>query len=392
MQPKLIAVALVLLSTSQVTIVAQTANSGVVLAIVEPTTESLLIGDVAFKAELSPDGTPVNSIDVFLDGSPKPVCVIKQRPIQCTFTLPEQVVAHNIRAVANLSNGNRAVASVTTKGGVEFKDEAHGVLVPIVVTDYLGRFVKKLGMDSFTVLENGVVQPITFVDSERVPTDVVIAVDISGSMQPALGQLKAAVKRFLESFEALRRVNPNAKVTLLAFNERTFVIADPKAELPERVKAIDRLTAFGGTAIYDAVLKSMDLLGSEVSRKAVIVFTDGEDRSSLSSPEPVLRRIRESDATVYAITQGPEAGMAALRKTVSSFTEASGGRAFSVTKVDQLDEVLDFVMDDLANQYLLGYNPTNTARDGTMRKITVKTKVGSHRIRAREGYRATPVK
>jgi Ca-activated chloride channel family protein len=231
-------------------------------------------------------------------------------------------------------------------------------------------------------------QVITYADVENVPIDVVVAVDISGSMIPSMPKLKMTVKKFLEALATIGRAKTHVNVTVLAFNDRTFVIAKPDDTLVNRTAAIDSLRAFGGTSLYDALLNAIDLLGKDISRKAIIMFTDGDDRSSLASIDPVEKRIRDSDATVYMITQGGGAQMEAVRKIVNHISEISGGRALSIEKIDELQSALSYIMEDLTHQYLIGYSPTNTAHDGTYRKITVRTTVRSHEIRARDGYRA----
>ena len=358
------------------------------VVIVEPTADALLVGTMTFKALVLPESVATKSVEVFLDGAAVPVCEIDQRPFECTFAVPERIARHTIRAVANLANGGRAVATVVTAAGVQVDVETNAVLVPVVVTDRRGRFVKGLARESFSVFENGVAQPVTFVAAENIPIDIVVAIDVSESMRPSLDQLKTVAKRFLSSVDDLKRSNANAKVTMLGFNDRTFVLARPDSILADQLTAMDRLSAFGGTALYDAILRSIDLLGTEISRKAIVVFTDGDDRNSLASVDPVLRRVRDSDATVYVITQGDQANSSTTRKAMGALAETSGGRAFRVGRVDQLDGVLQYIVEDLTNQYLMGYDPKNTAKDGSFRQITVKTPVKSHTIRAREGYHA----
>jgi Ca-activated chloride channel family protein len=356
--------------------------------IVEPTADTLLVGQVTLRVVVDPPDTRVVSVDFFIDGGSSPACSAKSMPFDCSADVGERIVSHTIRAVANLRDGTRIVTSVLTASGIVDRAAANAVLVPVVVTDYLGRFVKGLDAKSFQVFEDGAPQMITSLQAENVPIDVVIAVDISGSMLQSMPKLKESVKRFLTAINALRRANTPTRLTLVGFNDRAFVVAKPETSLTEQALAVDRLNAFGGTSLYDTILSSIDLLGSDVSRKALIVFTDGDDRSSLGSIAPVQRRIRDSNATVYMITQGNQPAATHARDVVRQLSEVSGGRAFSIEDVDELEKVLSFVIQDLTNQYLMGYSPTNTARDGTYRRITVRTSVKSHQIRAREGYRA----
>ena len=295
------------------------------LKIVASLPEALLAGDQTLKAEVGPAGASVTSVEFFVDNIP--ACQAVRSPYECTHQFGERIAAHTIRAVANLSDGKWVATAVRTARGIEDTVDVVAVSVPVVVKDYRGHFVKGLKQESFRVFENGVPQVITYVDVENIPLDVVVAVDISGSMARSMPKLKTTVKRFLEALSAAGRANSHVNVTVLAFNNLTYVISKSDDSQTKRTTEIDSLQASGGTSLYDAMLTAIDLLGKDISRKAIIVFTDGDDRSSLSSLEPVEKRIRDSDATVYMITQGAGAPMEAVRKVVNHISEISGGRA-----------------------------------------------------------------
>lgn len=362
--------------------------AGPKLTIVEPTADGYLVGPGALRATVSPEDTPVTAVEFFVDGVL--VCKVETRPFECNYDAGAAVVSHAVRAVANYPGGDRAALTIRTKAAYELHmdTDVSAVLVPVIVRDWQERFVQGLKRESFKIFEDGVPQAIKHFQPEHVPLDVVIAVDISGSMNESMPKLKGAVKKFIDALNDVNRTQATVNTTVLAFNDRPYVVAKPDTGLATAKAAIDSLNAYGGTSLYDAILKSMDLLGHDISRKAVIVFTDGEDRSSLAAIEAVMKRIRESDATVYMITLGKSAQMEAIRKVVDQLSEISGGKAWSIEKIEQLEKALDYVKDDLTHQYLIGYEPTNTAHDGTYRKITVKTTRESQSVRHRDGYTA----
>src|SRR5207245_11186237 len=146
------------------------------------------------------------------------------------------------------------------------------VQVTVTVTDGRGHFVRGLPRAAFHVAEDGQPQSISHFASEDVPLELIVAVDISGSMTPAMPKLKKAVKEFLG---AVPRQNI---VTLLGFNDNIFTIMRRTTDASERVSAVDRLAPWGSTALYDVILRGIDMLGRQTGRKAVIVFTDGEDQ------------------------------------------------------------------------------------------------------------------
>ena len=101
------------------------------------------------------------------------------------------------------------------------------------------------------------------------------------------------------------------------------------------------------------------------------------------------RRLQASDVTLYMIGQGRGVTQDYLKKTMQRLTVPTGGRAFSTDSVDELRGAFGALLEELSNQYLLGYPPTNSKRDDTWREI--KVDVEGHRdVRARKGYRATP--
>lgn len=350
------------------------------LVIVEPDADAVLVGPVVLRAALEPQ-SEIRRIDFFVDGTL--VCRVERMPFDCEFNAGPDVKARLVRITATLASGDRLVQTVRTATlTIAEKTTADAVLVPVVVTDDDGKFAKGLTRDDFRVTEDGIPQRIAYFQSENVPLEIAIAIDISGSMGPTLPAVKTAIKRFLT------RLKPIDRVTLVAFNDRAFVLSRREADPAVRIAAVDRLTASGGTALYDAVVTSLNLIGGPISRRALIVFTDGEDTRSLASPAPVEQRIRESDATVYVITHGTGAGADALRRQTGRLAEISGGRAFPVGRIEELERTFDFIHSEMESQYLIGYEPTNVKRDGTYRKVTVQVVKGRHAVRAREGYRA----
>lgn len=358
---------------------AQTGGSGV--TVVDPTAESILIGPVTLRIDLSAQGGDPADVQFFVDGAL--VCTVARVPYECAFDAGQRTIARTVRVVVNFPDGHRVVETVRTKSlDISETTGVDLVLVPVVVTDWQGHFAQKLKPEAFKVYENGALQQISSLQTENVPVDVIVAVDISGSMADSMPKLKTAVKQFLN------RLRPIDHVGVIAFNDRTYAVVNRDTPPESRAGAIDALKAFGGTSLYDAILVALDRLGRDVSRKAIIVFTDGDDRNSLAPIDPVERRLRESEATVYIVTQGNGKEVDAVRRVVNRLSQFSGGRAFSTEKIDELEKALGFIFDDLTHQYLIGYSPTVPPHDGTYRRIKVTTNEKSQTVRAREGYRA----
>jgi Ca-activated chloride channel family protein len=153
------------------------------------------------------------------------------------------------------------------------------------------------------------------------------------------------------------------------------------------VRAIDRLASWGSTALYDAILHGFDLLGERPGRRAMVVFTDGDDKLSHATMPSVVRRAESSDAALYMIGQGQASRSQPLQALLSRLAGVSGGRAFFEREPGSLDRVFDEILADLSHQYLLTYQPAASVRDGRWHGIRVEVDRPGYRVRARQGYR-----
>ncbi len=287
---------------------------------------------------------------------------------------------HHLRIVATLKDGRRIVGNLRTKDlGYSEKVQIEAVLVPVIVTDG-GQFVRGLQQQEFEVFEDGVRQPIASMVSENAPLDLVVAIDISGSMEDSLHEVKPAVRQLLS------KLRTGDAATLLGFNDTTFVVAEREKDRKTREAAVELLTSWGGTALYDATVRALDLVSREWGRKGVVIFSDGDDRNSLTRREAAMARVQASDAMLYTVGFGAGATVPQLRTSLESYAKSTGGRAFFPRQVAELDRVFDDIVSELANQYVLSYSPTNLKSDGKWRNIKVQVRKRNYDIRARRGY------
>jgi Ca-activated chloride channel homolog len=284
--------------------------------------------------------------------------------------------------VATLKDGGRIVQTIRTKSvGYAERVDVDVVQVTVTVSDGRGRFVRGIPQDAFHVFEDGHQQAISHFANEDVPLELIAAIDISGSMAPAMPKLKSAVKQFLGD------VPGQDQVTLLGFNDNVFTLTRKTTDPAERMKAVDRLAPWGSTALYDVLLRGVEMLGRQTGRKALVVFTDGEDQGSHATLSDVERRLQSSDVTLYMIGQGRGVTMEPLRRIMERLSTPTGGRALFTENIDELHNAFADLLDELSNQYLLGYQSSNSKRDDQWRKIKVDVD-GHHDVRARLGYRA----
>jgi Ca-activated chloride channel family protein len=352
------------------------------LAIVDPATGRYISGPQTLRVRVEPEGLAIVRLTFAADG--EPVCTRHEAPWECDWDAGQDVAAHSIRAVAVLADGSRLVDSVRTEAaGFAPAVAVDVVQVPATVTDG-NRLVKGLAPKDFRIYENDRPQEISHFIGADAERELVVAVDMSGSMGPAMTTCREAVKRFFAT------IRPVDHVTLLAFNDAVFTVAKREA-LPEaRLRAVDRLRAWGSTAFHDAILKGLDLLESHRGRRALVLFTDGEDMVSHATAGDVQARIEVSATPVYVIAQGKGMREQRLKQVLDRIAGVSGGRTFYTDRIEQLEGVFAEIGEDIASQYLLAYTPTESERDGSWRTIRVEVEgqKKSYAVRARQGYRA----
>lgn len=282
-----------------------------------PTGDTYISGVTILRAAVDPAVT-VQSVTFFVDG--RQFCSLTEPPFECDWDAGSTVSAHLLRLVVTPTAGDRLVKILRTKGlGYADRVNVEAIQVTVTVTDDAGRFVGGIPRASFRALEDGTLQPITYFASEDVPLELIVAVDISSSMTASMPQMKTAAKAFLGA------VPSKDQVTLLGFNDSVFALTRKTTDPAERVRAVDRLAPWGATALYDVIMRAVNMLERQVGRKALVVFSDGEDQDY-------------------------------LKKTMQRLTVPTGGRLFTTDSVDQLHGAFEELLDELSNQYLLGFS------------------------------------
>ena len=207
-----------------------------------------------------------------------------------------------------------------------------------------------------------------------------LAIDVSGSMDAALGEVKTAVTQLLS------RLRPADAVTLIGFNDTTFIVTEREQDPRARQDAVQLLTAWGGTALYDATVRAVDLVDQSPGRKGVVLFSDGDDHHSLTTPDAAAARVQAGNAMLYSVAFGTGATVQSLRERLAEFARATGGQVFYPRSTGELEPVFQRIIAELSNQYVLSYVSTNTRADGGWRSIRVRVRKGKYEVRARRGY------
>jgi Ca-activated chloride channel family protein len=362
------------------------AKQGATLRIISPARDVIVSGSTRIDVAIEPASEIANVKTVTFSVNGRLACMLERPPFtSCSFEPGDVVRGHHIRVVATLNDGRRLVDNLHTKEiGYAEKIRTSAVLVPLIVTNG-GTFVKGLKQQDFEIYEDGVRQPIDSLVTDDAPLDLVLAIDVSGSMERALVDVKPAVKQLLS------RLRTGDAATLVGFNDTMFVAAEREKDRRTREEAVDLLTSWGGTALYDATVRTLELVSRETGRKGIVIFSDGDDRNSLTRRETAMARVQASDAMLYTIGFGGGSTVPQLRASLEAYARSTGGKPFFPKHTGELDAVFDEIVAELANQYVLSYSPLNAKQDGKWRKIRVRVRKGNYDIRAREGYvAATP--
>jgi VWFA-related protein len=136
------------------------------------------------------------------------------------------------------------------------------------------------------------------------------------------------------------------------------------------------------------IIRGVQQLSRSPGRRVLVVFSDGDDRTSHATIHAVEQAVRANDATLFMVALGRGVREANLKSGIEKLIELSGGRAQFVGRSDQRDETLAEMRKELSNQYILGYESKNTARNGSWREVRLEIPGTNYSVRSRQGYRA----
>jgi len=258
-------------------------------------------------------------------------------------------------------------------------------------------FVPGLKQENFRVFEDKVEQKMAVFKQEDVPVSFGLVIDNSGSMREKRPQVNSAALTFVKTS------NPQDEGFVVNFNDDYYLDTehDFTSDLNEMRTALERIDARGSTALYDAVIGSLDHLKKGTrDKKVIIIVTDGEDNASRHSLENTVEQAQRNDALIYAVgvfsdddIKHNRRAMKKARTALSQLANATGGLAFFPEDASDTEAICTQVAHDIRNQYTLAYYPSNVARDGTFRSVQVEIQPphgsGKLSVRTRTGYYAS---
>jgi VWFA-related protein len=270
-----------------------------------------------------------------------------------------------------LPNSQPPPPSQNNQQGGSIKVDVNLVVLHTTVLDDRSKFVDGLKQENFRVFEDKAEQKLSVFKREDVPVSLGLVIDNSGSMRDKRPRVNEAALTLVQAS------NPQDESFVVNFNDDYYLDLDKDftSSIPELKEALERIDARGSTALYDAIIGSMDhLKKGRKDKKVLLVVTDGEDNVSRNSLEKTIREVQKSNVVIYGIglfSDEDKKNKKKAMRALKEITAASGGVSFFPENVDDVHNICDQVARDIRNQYTLGYYPSNTKKDGTFRTVQV---------------------
>jgi VWFA-related protein len=311
-------------------------------------------------------------------------------------------------------NGRRDIPGPSPASSEAIRIDTQLVNLNVKALDRQGNPLLTLTRDDFIVYEDGIRQEVSHFHPVNAPINLVLLLDLSGSTRERREVMLNAAKHFIDSLA------PKDRVAVAAFTKNYYIVSEFNADRSTIKQKLDTLkNVGGGTAVYDAMWTTLDLLSRvKESRKAIVVLTDGVDERLLGeggssrSFEEMMDRVAEEDITVYPIHLNPtlndilkqledpelsEKSKTRLRERrlrphaaalaqLEKLADESNGVIFRANEERDLEGVYQKVAEELRLLYSIAYSPENSSRDGSFRKIKVEVKRDNAVARTRRGY------
>lgn len=257
-----------------------------------------------------------------------------------------------------------------------FTAKVESVRVDVLATAG-NRPVTDLTAADFEVRDNGVLQKAALVGAEKVPVNVMLALDTSASLsQDRLSRLRAGCEALIG------KLLPGESAGLITFSHVVTQRQELTTQLQRVTDALRLVEPSGNTSLADAVSLGLALGDQSTGRALLVVFSDGVDTLSWQPEDVILAFARRSETVVYGVAVTPEGGSPRFLRDV---TEETGGKVLEVKSNDRLEAAFVQILEEFRQRYLLSYSPTGVTKPG-WHKIEVRVKRRGVTAKARPGY------
>jgi Ca-activated chloride channel family protein len=282
------------------------------------------------------------------------------------------------------------------------------ITVPAVVMDRNGRYIPNLKKEDFRIYEDGVEQSVAYFASVERPFTVALMLDVSGSTQSQLAQIREAANTLVS------RLRSNDRLMAITFDGQIHVLTEAADVSAVRRSKLHIPAVTDGTVLYDAVDFALKRMAQIPGRKAIVLMTDGVDQNSTASLKSTLNEIAEQDVLVYTVQyntlpQLPQRlsqiknekarrkvqerlmkGYAVSEPYLRALAEKTGGRFYRADDLSDVGPAFEAITSELGVQYSLGYYPKVNSGAGAERGIKVRVRYPNLVVRARDSYTTSP--
>jgi Ca-activated chloride channel family protein len=368
------------------------ARAAVEIRLVSPAPAQPVFGEVVIEAQVNAS-EPIDRVELLVDG--RTVGVVRRPPYRITTDVGDDNREREFRAVVHTAAGATAADRVVTLP-VRVDDQMSVRLQQlfITVTHHGGRDLN-LTQEEFRILDNGQPQKIVAFDKGDLPITAVLLLDSSESMR---GELLAAAESGARAF--IGGMRPLDEAMLALFSDQLLRATDFTADHAVLEAALTGVEARGGTAVDDFLYMSLKLLEGRPGRRVVVLLSDGSDVNSVLSMADVVRKARTSQSLIYWIQLDGgvhhKSYTSAWRghlendrdyRDLEHAVEESGGRIQPIQRVEEIEDVFRGILQELREQYAIGYYPTNLRNDGSWHNVKVEVSQRPDlKVRTASGY------
>jgi Ca-activated chloride channel family protein len=274
-----------------------------------------------------------------------------------------------------------AFASMLVIGALaQFRSDVRLVEVYASVFDQKGNHVDGLSKDQFHILDEGTPQTMLSFEAETSDLTCAVLLDTTGSMQGALPSVKNAVS------ELLGKMREGDSVGIFGFNSTLVTLQDFTGDRAAARRAVLRTRAAGATALFDSIAEVARNIASHKGKKAIVLFTDGDDNASGLTADAAIKRVLETGVPVYAVAEGEARKSSQLRRQLRQIAERTGGFSYEAKSAGDIEKVFRDIQGELKHLYLLTYRPPDADQS---KWRTIRVEIGGltgYKVRGKQGY------
>ncbi|MBI1789100.1 MAG: VWA domain-containing protein [Acidobacteria bacterium] len=274
-----------------------------------------------------------------------------------------------------------ALAALCVRGqDLVIKTDVRLVEVYATVLDQRGRYLDGLGAERFEVRDNGAAQSITAFEAVASNLACAVLLDTTGSMAGSLPLVKNAIVQLIDT------LREKDSIAIYGFSSTLKVLQPFTSDKSAAKKAVLRTRAEGGTALFDAISQLARELSRRGGKKAMVVFTDGQDNASVLNAQAAIERAKKVGVPVHTVAQGEARENSTLLRQLREISHRTGGQSYAVHKSQDVERIFRDISQDLQHTYLLAYKAP-PVEDPRWRTIQVSVSgLKDYKVRAKEGY------